>query len=663
MGSFSCLGTPVRADESRSAAVCHSPEGEERVVIAAKGYVLIVDPGSGRCVQVAFPEGLREYPFASMSSRAGLFYTGAGRMLMALDPFAERFVAWLSPSPEEEIVGMALAEDEEGHIWATTYPGCQLLRWDVRTGECGAVARLDTEQKYAMSLAAGPDGWIYAGLGTTGASIAAYRSADATLLALRAEGQAVRGSGQVHLGMDGYVYAGLPAQAGAAAGGSLLRFRLEAGRMYEVEGAQTAAGAYRGQGYNKLHRDLGLGRKLIRYELAEGELAIEEADGRQTIVSLTYEGNGTELSPMTGGPDGRLYGTSNHPLHLYRYDPGSGELMNAGGKAVERGGGGNICAYAAQGPYLVGAAYAAGRIHLLDTRRPLSAEGGRNRNPRLLHEDERIHRPRSALAHPDGAHVLIGGFPGYGAVGGGLAVVHVGHAAEAVDGAGSAASGAAVDEWFEVYDHDQVVQHQSTVSLAAMSGGDVMGGTSIETPGGAAPLAKEAVLYRFDWRERRVVQRWVPIPEAREISLLVTDRNDLVHGVTSSSEYFLFDPSRGKVLYREDLSKWGSIVRQGLLIADPIDEAGLNPLIGSGAEPGFQRGTDAADGGQVVAGLLSRALFRIRTDGGRPELAAWLPKEATSGIAMLKGKLYYGCGSELWSYAWAEGEVKRAYEL
>jgi hypothetical protein len=631
---FECLGTPVRADETRSAAVCRSTSGMERVVIAARGYVLIVDAQSGKCTQIAFPEGHHDYPFASMSSRSGLYYTGAGQMLMILDPFQERFVAWTKPSPEEEIVGFSFAEDEEGHVYAATYPSCQLLRIDGASGACVQVAQLDTGQKYAMSLAASSDGWIYAGIGTTEAGIAAYSLQDGSLFTLRGEEPAVRGSGYVHVGKDGYVYASLPATAGNETKSKLgptkettelpqLRwFRMEGGKAIPVPESRVAASSYKGSSYHKLHRDLTEGRCIIGYQLAEGELVIEEADGGRTVISLEYTGNGTALSPLVGGPDGKLYGTSQHPLHLYRYDPANKELVNYGGKLVERGGGGNICAYAAQGPYLIGAVYAGGMLHKLDTNKPLQEESSDlesaqvDRNPRLLFEDVRIHRPRIALAHPDGQHVLVGGFPGYGAVGGALVQLNV------------------YTEAATVYEHEQIVPNQSTISLGVLHNGDVIGGSSIETPGGAAPKANEAVLYRFDWQQRQAVEKWVPIPGAREISLLVVDANDHVHALTSDSQYFVFDPQIGRVIHQQDLSQWGGIVRHGLLLVEtPSNE-------------------------QIIIGLLSKGLFKIKPKLMQPELIAELPKAATSGIAWLDGKIYYGSGSELWSYEWIEGAAE-----
>lgn len=86
--TFISHGIPVAAAEERTSAMC-ARHGECRFVIAAKGFALVVNPLSGRTKQVFFPENNREYPFASLSSK-GLFYTGAGKMILVLDPFLEK---------------------------------------------------------------------------------------------------------------------------------------------------------------------------------------------------------------------------------------------------------------------------------------------------------------------------------------------------------------------------------------------------------------------------------------------------------------------------------------------------------------------------------------------------------------------------------------------
>lgn len=607
---FSCLGMPVPVDETRSAAVCRNKDGEERLVIAARGYTLIVHPVSGVCNQLAFPEGNNEYPYSAMSGSDGLFYTGAGRYIYVLDPFIPAYICRFEVPFAGELAGFAFDEDEEGHIYATTYPGSYLMKLDILSDQCHVVTRLDCERKYAMSMAVGRDGWVYTGLGTTSAAIVCFRFKDeARKIIVQSPSCSDKpGSAHVYKGIDGNVYGWIPAQGDGQSGQWYL---LNEGLVEAVTENEIAPSLYFGDGYKKLHRNLKGGRLLVKWELSDRQITIQETDGTDTILPLQYDGGGATLSPVFGGPDGQLYGTSNHPLHLYKYDVETFSLVNHGSGIIEKGGGGNIAAYASQGNKVIGAAYAGGLIHVLDTSKPFDTKSESNRNPKCIYSDIRVHRPRCAAAHPDGRHVLYGGFPGYGAVGGGLGIVDL------------------ETEQVTMLDHHQVVSGQSTISLTALSDGRIIGGSSIETPGGGEPVASEAVLFELNLSSLTVDKRWVPIPGAREISQLASDKDDLIYGVTSDSLFFIFQPSVEQIVFQQDLSSWGSIVRQGLMMT-------------------------THQGSPVLLGLLSRGLFTVNPGSLVPVQIAELPKEATCGIAHMHGGVYYGSGAELWRFDWRE---------
>lgn len=233
------------------------------------------------------------------------------------------------------------------------------------------------------------------------------------------------------------------------------------------------------------------------------------------------------------------------------------------------------------------------------------------RNPRLIYADNRVHRPRCAVPLNDGIHVLYGGFPGYGAVGGGLGIVNV------------------EEESVTMLGHEQVIPEQSTVSLTVLSEGSVIGGTSIETPGGGQTSAKEAVLYAWDWASRSVTGTWVPIAGAREISGLCFVQGGDVYGITSDSILFRFDDKQGKVVSLYDLSSWGSVVRNGMMAS-------------------------SRNGMPIVIGLLSRTLFMITAGSDEPVRIAALPEPATCGLAHIRNDIYYGAGAELWRFHWKE---------
>lgn len=602
-GAFQRIGIPADVDESRSAAVCRSQDGAERVVIAARGYVLVVDPVTGSCTQLYFPEGEGQYPYASISDSSGRYYTGAGSYLYVVDPFVPAFVGQYPISEGEEGAGFAFAVNGDGRVFATTYPGSYLIELDAEADTCRTLCRLDPVRKYAMTLACGSGGRIYAGLGTTTPAIAGFKEETGELKVWIEGPPGAPGSAAVHQGFDGFVYGWMPSHESEEG----MWYRMGEHGAERVAAEAVSPSHYKGSGYNKLYLDLGGGRTLDEWQLSDRRITILEADGSLKRLRLAYRGGGASLSPLFGSPNGVLYGTSNHPLHLFTYDPATRLLTDWGGEIVERGGGGNIAAYAAQGEIIAGAAYAGGMVYLLDTSKELSAEEGPRRNPRLIYENAAVHRPRCAAAHPDGRHVLYGGFPGYGAAGGGLGIVDV-HTGEV-----------------EMLEHREIVEEQSTVSLTVLPDGTVYGGTSIETPGGGKTAAKEAEIYQLDMTARKVTRRWIPVPGAREIAQLAFGRDGKLYGLTSESLFFVFDIRLQEVVHRTDLSGWGGIVRQGLLRIK-------------------------RNGHSILLGLLSRALFTVDDGRMQPQLLDLLPVEATSGIAFLSEDVYFTSGCELWRY-------------
>lgn len=136
-------------------------------------------------------------------------------------------------------------------------------------------------------------------------------------------------------------------------------------------------------------------------------------------------------------------------------------MTNFGGEVIEKGGGGNIPAYASSGNLLIGVAYAGGKLYEFDTAKKFK----KSQNPKLVLQEESIHRPRCAITLKDQEHIVWGGFPGYGMVGGSLGIYHM------------------KTEVNLLLTHEQLVENQSTISLGQLSSGDILGGTSIETPG------------------------------------------------------------------------------------------------------------------------------------------------------------------------------------
>lgn len=599
--AFCDHGVPVQADEGRTAAICTNERGDTRLVIAARGYVLIVDPQARTSRQVYFPNDNRDYPYASLSSLRGMFYVGAGTLLMVLDPFTGQFVDCVQAGQSGEAVGFRLAEGPDGTIYAASYPTCRLLQYMPETREWNDLGRLEQREEYPFSLAVGKDGWVYAGIGTEQCIVAARNPANGETRRLLVGGASEHGRGVVQRGVDGEIYGQLVLSAAVF---PQPWFRLERGEALAMPDNGTPdSSEYTGEGFDTVHRRFPAPWQLLSWSLPDKETVVRDETNDQThTIPLVYKSEGAELSPIVAGPDNRIYGTSNHPLHLYTYDPQSNTLNDTGGRTIEKGGGGNICAYAIQGSVIAGAAYAGGHIHLIDASHPFRETPTDSRNPRLVASAADIFRPRCALAHPDGKHVVFGGFGDYGVVGGGL---YIRNLADGTD---------------QLLPAERLLPHHSTLCIVPLPGGDLLCGTSVEAPGGGKPKAAEGRLYRLDWRTKEVVYSEAPVPGAAAIELMEIDGGGRIHAFTAEG-YFAYDPQARKVIRQEELVSWGGVVRQGLV----------------------------KSGGGTIYGVRGQAVFRIDAEVCRPILLARPPQEITAGLALLHNRLYFASGARLWS--------------
>lgn len=601
--SFTDLGIPVDAVESRTAAVCTNAAGESRIVIAAKGFLLVIDPAAGSCQQVHFPHGYSDYPYDTFCSRSGLFYMGAGAIFYVFDPFQLAFIEAAAIGGKDELCGFSYAENEQGHIYMASYPECSLYRYRPLERDISYLGSMDSEQKYPSHLAVDAYGWIYIGTGTTRKNIIAYDPDSGATHSVLPDELRTIGIGVVRQSQE----QDLSCQAYALFGEQWVR--LAQGEIVErLTEEQVPASLYTGASFDKFHRQLPGEWKLVSHSLSDYELKMQHASTKQLkTIELHYASEGASLSPIVLGPDGKIYGTSNHPLHFYTYVPNRPDQRpnNLGSKAIQHGAGGNIAAYAIQGNLLAGAAYPNGRLHLYDVTKPLQIDDAELRNPHYATEHIEVHRPRCAVALHDGEHIAYGGFPGYGMIGGGLCIYHL-------------PSG---DD--RLIQHTEIALNQSTVALAVAQDGMLIGGTSIETPGGAEPLENTACIYMLDWHNEALLKRWRLRDGIREYSLLLIDSRGWIHTLTSCSTYFVWDPSREVILHEEDLSAWGEIVRAGWQLCE-------------------------AD--HCIYGVLSEAIIKIPLQELRPERIGIPPDTITAGFVKDDDKLYFAISTHLWSY-------------
>lgn len=199
----------------------------------------------------------------------------------------------------------------------------------------------------------------------------------------------------------------------------------------------------------------------------------------------------------------------------------------------------------------------------------------------------------------------MGGFAGYGMCGGGLGIYDL------------------ETEQPTLIPHEQVIPYHSTLTLKALPNGDLMGGTSVLTPGGGHPKAKEGVLYIMDWETKQVIFQTVPVRGAAEVLSIEIGPDRRVYGLTSDSTFFAFDLKEKEIIHWEGLSSYGDVPRHRSLLCGP-------------------------DGRLYAA--FTNAIVSIEPGVFTHEKLATPPAPITAGIALHRGRLYFASTSHVWSY-------------
>ncbi len=300
---------------------------------------------------------------------------------------------------------------------------------------------------------------------------------------------------------------------------------------------------------------------------------------------------------MVNGPDGKIYGTSNHPMHGYSFDPVSETVVNYGGNFYEDAGGGNVCAYAVLGNFIGGAAYYGGKVHILDTSKPFKP----GVNPKLVARHKEILRPRSAVANEKANCFVFGGFGENGSDGGGLYFYDL----DKQEG--------------RVLKNHEIIRYHNTMCMVIDKNGDLIGGTSTYAPCGGMPKVTQAKIYILDWKTKKVVEDYIPVKNAEEISLMKMDDKGFLHGFTSDSKYFVFDLEKKETVNLVDLSSYGRIVRDGLIKGDK----------------------------GILYAVMSETVFSINTLNGEIKVLGKTESSITAGIALGSSGIYFGCGPRL----------------
>ena len=736
---FEKLGVGARSAEIRSLIAGEDAAGKRFILCrpqdhGERGYLLFTELDSGRTFQYFNPDAVRQGDnFGSVLTRNGKFYYDqAGGHVLCFD-VNTRKTEYLGRPDTQTQHFMVYTEGPDGRVWMGGYPHASVTAYDPRSGKFRNYGSMDPREKYLYQIAVDRNGWVYSGVGSARANILALDPESGKITQLLPEEKRGLGYGRVVAGQDGYVYADYRD----------FRVQLLDGKIVAENVACPAPAAIKAPKYGGSIRAFSDGSRVLSYDLYQKKAVIREADGRMRTFPFSYLSGGLQFTSIARGPNGKIYGSTCHPMHFVELDPANGEIIDHGPHPIVLGG--NFCNMVAGGGKLYACEYAGGRLWEYDPAQPIRMRGGalpsfgptpeelavsgkaekghfsalsaprilfanghtdgavftlpvratkagkaylnvllfehaqygtvtvafqgkseernvqnladrpskmltlgpfelqpgdyevtftvranrggkpwfglvgmeladapregnaapKEANPRILGRwSDLVTRPRAIAVHSDGRHVIIAGYANYGLTGGGFGIHDL-----------KTGENREIKDWLPGH---------SCIAFRVLPDGDLIGGTSINAPGGGHIRATEAALFRLDWKSGKV-KRSVPLPGATNVISVELWKGKLV-AVTSDGQLLTVHPETLEIMRREQIGNYGSVPRNALQKSD--------------------------DNRLFV--LLSNHILELDPVSGAAVPIAGNSAAITAGGACIDGALYFGCWTNFGKYRYPE---------
>ena len=174
-------------------------------------FLVQVDPDTGQARQFNAPQGPGAWGFIVGPDEKIYLGTWDGALILRFDP--------QQPEKGLEVVGKpSHTEDylwqfdvgKDARLYACTYPNAKLVRFDPKTGAMEDLGRMHASEMYARSLAVGPNGKVYVGIGTEKGDLVVFDPASGQHRGILPKGlRGAKGWSTVSVSrrVDGQVYA------------------------------------------------------------------------------------------------------------------------------------------------------------------------------------------------------------------------------------------------------------------------------------------------------------------------------------------------------------------------------------------------------------------------------------------------------------------------
>jgi len=526
-------------------------------------------------------EGANE-PRGMLLASNGKIYisTAGGGHLFEYDRHTEKMR--LIGKPGEQTYIWNLAEGTDGKIYGGTYPHAKLIRYDPKTDTYEDLGRMDTTENYVHSVVADKDGFVYGGIASQKSGIIAYNIESATWTQLLPEEDRDIGWGEVFPCKDGNLYASTPAG----------NFRLSKGQLIPVEELPPMSPKK-----GELFPD---GRKLTRHWYESGRFEVVSPDGTKETFHYDAEGDGKLIFVCDKGPDGRIYGSSMLPLHMFVYDPDTRKMKDLGRAAVSTG---EIYSFLNLKDELYLAAYPGCSVSRYDPKKPWKRCDTPDCNPRQAGKQSKlVYRPLKMCPSPDEERILICGLPDYGMLGGSISVFN--------------------PEIMEMeIEYRNVIPNQSVMDMCLTKEGLVAGVSAVYGGTGSHPTEESGHLFLWDYDTRELVFDTVPVETEDAVYAVLKGPDDLIYAMTRRGYLIVFDSESREIVH--------------------IEHTGHGHFISSGFE--------LADNGRIIA-LFRYKVVEIEPGTYKHRVLAEFPNRINAGGAVKDGVVYFSREEHLIAY-------------
>jgi streptogramin lyase len=509
-GRFEPLGVPVRTGGLMGCIVGPDGLGGESLYFnfnqtGGKLFLVQVNPDTGEARQFNTPEGPGAWAFIAGPDERIYLGTWDGGLILRFDPRqSDKGIEVVGKPSKTESYLWQYDLGKDGKLYACTYPQAKLVSFDPRTGAMEDLGRMHPTEMYSRSVAVGPNGKVYVGIGTSIGDLVVFDPATKqrrSLLPPGLEGAPGWTTVGVSRRNDGNVYAEF--------GTNLMRLDDETVVRVNVAPERPPL-KFRG------------GRIVTAFE--RGRFTLRDPRTNTTVERrFKYEANGDLIFVVGMGPSNCVYGSTAMPLEVFRYDPAINRSEHLGPMP-----GGEVYSMLERQGKLYLCYYGGAIMNLYDPAKPFWKFGSEaEANPISFGGVGDGHlRPRAMIYGPDGL-IYIGSEPPYGQLGGAIGVWNPKQ-----------------NQTIENYRH--VITNQSIVSLAwEASSGLVFGGSGNYGGGGTQSSEKEARFFAFDPRKKQKVFEAALAPGARNYPATFAANGKVF--TTAGSELFVLDPKAMKL--------------------------------------------------------------------------------------------------------------------